>query len=99
MRILITWRRMLALRTSLLAGAISATVRTKARTMQLWAGGTLKNFSSCCAARDSLNRTHVQCFPTRRDCCVLNHTLRVYVIASGGDLLPTRPQNGPRSWE
>ena len=75
------------------------TVRIKARTMQLWAAVTPKNLSSCCAARDSLSRTHVQCFPIRRDCCVLNHTLQVCVIASGGDLLPTRPQNGPRSWE
>ena len=29
--------------------------------------------------------------------CVLSHTLQACVIVSGGDLLPTRRQNGPRS--
>ena len=71
----------------------------KARTMQAWAAGMPKNFLSCCAERASLSLTRVQCFPILRDFCVLSHTLRDCVIESGGGLLPTRQQYGPRSWE
>jgi hypothetical protein len=73
------------------------TVRIKARTMQLWAAGTLKNFSRCCGARASPSLTHVQCFRTRQVCCALSHTLQDCVIESGGGLLPTRPRYGQRS--
>ena len=82
---------------SSMVGAILATARQKARTMRIWAGGMPKNSLSCCAARASRSLTHVQCFPIRQGFCVLSHTLQACVIVSGGGLLPTRRQNGPRS--
>src|SRR6202011_3131631 len=115
MRILITWWRMQARRTSSVAGdcswesaavppsrssmvgAILATAQVKVRTMQTWAGGMLKNFLSCCAARALLSLTHVQCSPILPDCYDLSHILQDCVIESGGGLLPTRQQHGPRS--
>ncbi len=75
-----------------MVGAILATARIKARTMQIWAGDMPKNFLSCCAAKASLSLTHVQCLPILRDCYVLSHTLQDCVIESGGGLLPTRQQ-------
>ena len=82
---------------SSMVGAILATARWKARTMQAWAEDMPKNFLSCYAARASLSLTHVQCLPILRDSYVLSHTLRRCVIEFGGGLLPTRQQHGPRS--
>ena len=59
-----------------MVGAILATARMKARTMQAWAEDMPKNFLSCCAERASLSLTHVPCFPILRDFCALSHTLR-----------------------
>ena len=53
-----------------------------------------RNFSSCCAARASLNLTHTRCFPIRRDCCVLSRTPKACVIVSGGGRLPMRQRLG-----
>ena len=75
-----------------MVGAILATARIKARTMQIWAGDMPKNFLSCCAAKASLSLTHVQCLPILQGSYVLSHTLQDCVIESGGGLLPTRQQ-------
>jgi hypothetical protein len=84
---------------SSMVGAILATAQLKERTMQIWAGSMLKNFLSCCAARALRSLTHVQCLPILPDCYDLSHILKDCVIESGGGLLPTRQQHGPRSWE
>src|SRR6266567_7116333 len=46
-----------------MGGAILAIPCVKAKAMQTWADATPKSFSNCYAARDSLNRIHVRCFP------------------------------------
>jgi hypothetical protein len=61
-----------------------AIAQAKARTMQTWAGGTPKNFSSCCAAKASLSPIRVRCFPIRRGCCSLSPTPTDCVIVIGG---------------
>ena len=60
-----------------MVGAILATARLKARTMQIWAGDMPKNFLSCCAARASLSLTHVQCLP------ILQGLLRLEPYSAG----------------
>src|ERR1700681_3338979 len=82
---------------SSMVGAILATTRLKARTMQVWAEDMPKNFLSCYAERASLSLTHVQCLPILRDSYALSHTLRHCAIEFGGGLLRTRQQHGPRS--
>src|SRR5258708_4859821 len=52
----------------------------KARTMQIWAGAMPKNFLSCCAARASLNLTHVQCFPIRQGCHIGGSRIRIWLV-------------------
>src|SRR5580658_2128830 len=84
---------------SSMVGAILATARLKARTMQIWAGGMPKNFLSYCTARVSLGLIRVQCFPIRQGCYVLSHTLQVYVIESGGERLPMPQLSGQPSTE
>ena len=75
-------------------GAILATSPMKARTMQTWAGATPKSFWSCCAARASLSRTHVRCFPILLGCCVLSRTRKDCVIVSGG----AQASNATAAW-
>ena len=82
-----------------LSAKILATPRVKARAMQTWADSTPKNFSNCYAARDSLNRTHVRCFPIHRGCCVSSPTPKDCVIGSGGVRVPMRPLSGPPGLE
>src|SRR3984957_15977466 len=67
-----------------MGGAILAIPRVKARAMQTWADATPKSFSNCYTAGDSLNRTHVRCFPIHRGCCVSSPTPKDCVIGSGG---------------
>jgi hypothetical protein len=84
---------------SSMVDAILATARLKARTMQTWAGGTPKNFSSCCAAKASLSLTRVRCFPIRQGFCALSLTPKDCVSGSGGDLIRMRRLHGQGSWE
>jgi hypothetical protein len=49
--------------------------------MPAWAGATPKNFSSYWAARSSLSRTHIRCFPIRQGYCVLSRTPKDCVTA------------------
>jgi len=71
-----------------------ATVRSKARTMQIWAAGTPKNFLECCAARASLSLTHVQCLYQSSGTAPFEPYSAGFVIRSGGGSASTRQQCG-----
>jgi hypothetical protein len=51
---------------SSIVGAILAPAQLKERTMQIWAGGMLKNFLSCCAARALLSLTMSNVYQSSR---------------------------------
>ncbi len=72
-----------------MGGAILAIPRVKAKSGADMGRRHAKEFSNCYAATDSLNRTHVRCFPIHRGCCVLEPLLpKDCVIGSGGVRVP-----------
>ena len=61
-------------------GAISATVRPRARVTPIWGGATRKCSSTCCAARVLRSPIQHQCFQILPACCARSLMRRAYSL-------------------